>query len=348
MGFVSLIVFTMVGGVLAGVIAYAVSRIFYIPILSPIATGLLAGAFILAAVQRGKVRFPLLAAFFGLVTGFLTFTTFQYGHYINFLNDLRLEASEVLIEQQGEASAADVEQLVERYLQRETGSRGFWAYLLFQNNWLTWALELILISAVVAYIGFVAARRPFCNTCDNWYGPEQHLGGVPADYKPTLLDQLNNHLLTPIPAMLVADPPRPSVDLFLKSCLTCETSDSVLSATEYRLNWRGGSKMKQLFQGVVSPHERATLLQKQEGQGQTHLDRAYALEEEGRYADALAACSQALEFIPRSAEAHNLRGLLLDELGRKKEAIAAYREALRLDPDFREARENLAEAETGN
>ena len=59
----------------------------------------------------------------------------------------------------------------------------------------------------------------------------------------------------------------------------------------------------------------------------------------------LADCEQALEYLPESAEAHDLRGLLLDSLGRMKEAISEYREALRIDPDFQDARENLAEAE---
>jgi tetratricopeptide (TPR) repeat protein len=60
---------------------------------------------------------------------------------------------------------------------------------------------------------------------------------------------------------------------------------------------------------------------------------------------ALQAIEQALEYVPESAEAHNLRGLLLDNLELPREAIQEYREAVRLQPEYQEAKENLANAE---
>jgi tetratricopeptide (TPR) repeat protein len=48
---------------------------------------------------------------------------------------------------------------------------------------------------------------------------------------------------------------------------------------------------------------------------------------------------------PDLAEAHNLRGTILDALGQKEQAIDAYQEALRLQPTFRDAQNNLHEAE---
>ncbi len=64
-----------------------------------------------------------------------------------------------------------------------------------------------------------------------------------------------------------------------------------------------------------------------------------------RLLEGLAECEQALEYLPEFAEAHNLRGLLLDSLERAKEARMEYREALRIDPNYKDARENLADAE---
>jgi len=61
--------------------------------------------------------------------------------------------------------------------------------------------------------------------------------------------------------------------------------------------------------------------------------------------EGLLECEQALEYLPESAEAHNLRGLLLDALGKMEAAILEYREAVRINPDFQEAKENLADAE---
>ena len=68
---------------------------------------------------------------------------------------------------------------------------------------------------------------------------------------------------------------------------------------------------------------------------------AYAYEDRGDYAPALAEVERALQAEPDLAEAHNLRGLLLEELDRNDEALVAYRMAVQIDPSFAEAAENL-------
>ena len=60
----------------------------------------------------------------------------------------------------------------------------------------------------------------------------------------------------------------------------------------------------------------------------------------GNLHKALSNCDQALEYLPESAEVHNLRGLILDGLDKSDEAIEEYQEAIRLRPDYVEAREN--------
>ena len=77
-----------------------------------------------------------------------------------------------------------------------------------------------------------------------------------------------------------------------------------------------------------------------------YLEKARKAVNSGRnLTQALLDCEQALEYLPDSAEAHNLHGLLLDSLEKPKEAILEYREAIRLEPDYVEAKENLADAE---
>jgi Flp pilus assembly protein TadD/endogenous inhibitor of DNA gyrase (YacG/DUF329 family) len=60
---------------------------------------------------------------------------------------------------------------------------------------------------------------------------------------------------------------------------------------------------------------------------------------------ALSTVKLALEKEPNSAEALNLRGLILDAMERTDEAIASYREALKIDPTFKDAADNLRDAE---
>lgn len=76
-----------------------------------------------------------------------------------------------------------------------------------------------------------------------------------------------------------------------------------------------------------------------------HLEKAYALEKRDEFEQALEECEAAIRLDAGLAEAHNLRGIILEELGQKEQAILAYREAVRLAPGFREAEENLRDAE---
>jgi len=78
-----------------------------------------------------------------------------------------------------------------------------------------------------------------------------------------------------------------------------------------------------------------------------HLEKAQNSYDLGRnFKSALADCDLALEYMPNSAPAYNLRGLILDALGKTGLAVRAYKEAVRLDPGLSVARDNLADAET--
>ena len=76
-----------------------------------------------------------------------------------------------------------------------------------------------------------------------------------------------------------------------------------------------------------------------------YLEPVYVAKERGKFKNALDICKIAIQQLPASAEAYNLKGLLLDELGRPEEALEAYRTALQLDSKFDDARLNLLEAE---
>lgn len=80
-------------------------------------------------------------------------------------------------------------------------------------------------------------------------------------------------------------------------------------------------------------------------EAQRHLELAYVFEEKNEFENALRECESAIQLAPDWAEAHNLRGIVLEGLDQKEKAIAAYREAVHLDSTFREAQDNLLEAE---
>jgi Flp pilus assembly protein TadD len=98
-------------------------------------------------------------------------------------------------------------------------------------------------------------------------------------------------------------------------------------------------KALELEPNFIEPRE--NLLQIEAEQG--GLAEAYRQWEGHNIAAGLTACDNALQKIPFSAEAHNLRGILLEELGHPVAALQAYRTAVRLDPTLADAKENLQE-----
>ena len=72
-----------------------------------------------------------------------------------------------------------------------------------------------------------------------------------------------------------------------------------------------------------------------------YLDLSLQRYREERYAEAIAACQNALKLRPDYAEASNNICAACNKLGRYKEAAAACEEALRSKPDFELARNNL-------
>jgi tetratricopeptide (TPR) repeat protein len=77
-----------------------------------------------------------------------------------------------------------------------------------------------------------------------------------------------------------------------------------------------------------------------------HLDKAYELEEAGRFEEALAECDAAIEATEAFlAHIFNLRGIILERLEREEEAVSSYATATQLDPSMAEAADNLFELE---
>lgn len=72
-----------------------------------------------------------------------------------------------------------------------------------------------------------------------------------------------------------------------------------------------------------------------------HLNLGWALEQTGKFDEAMFQYRESIRVQPRNPYAHNNLGYLLDLQGRTDEAILHYREALQLKPDYLHARKNL-------
>jgi len=78
--------------------------------------------------------------------------------------------------------------------------------------------------------------------------------------------------------------------------------------------------------------------------GVAHMNLGYALDEKGRFDEAIRQYQEALRLMPDHAGAHNNLGAALLKSGQIDEAIRQLQEALRLDPDYADACDNLGAA----
>ncbi len=74
---------------------------------------------------------------------------------------------------------------------------------------------------------------------------------------------------------------------------------------------------------------------------EAHNNLGVALEDQRKVLEAIAHFEQALRIKPDYAEAHSNLGMVLYQIGKHQEAIAQYKQALRINPDFAEAHYNL-------
>jgi hypothetical protein len=125
-GALILLAAAIIGGVIIGMIAYFISREFYLVLMFPMGMGLIRGFVIGGAVYFGKVRSPSAAALFSILLALVLYGTFRYaGYAIGFRKDLRAE-----IEASAGGAISDEEYAFQErlFLQGETGARGFVGY----------------------------------------------------------------------------------------------------------------------------------------------------------------------------------------------------------------------------
>jgi tetratricopeptide (TPR) repeat protein len=72
-----------------------------------------------------------------------------------------------------------------------------------------------------------------------------------------------------------------------------------------------------------------------------HVNLGIALDQQGRYAEALAEYREAARLVPGRYRIHNNLGNLLDKMGRPEQALAEYREAVRLKPELSSLHDGL-------
>lgn len=264
---------SIVGGVAIGTLTHFIALLVYLIILFPLAMGFAGGMAIALGVQKGKVRNPAIAGFFGVLTGAILYSTMHIADYWHF----QRTAAEEINKELGQANNAPADQLLDAYLQEQTGSTGFLGYIKYSaqqgvsigrvgsrgfnlgetGTWIYWALEFGAICSMTGALAYFAARNPFCETCDQWYADKHAIGSVPPPASEQFLSLLNRDELIPagklINPLILAQPPYWTVQQ--QSCATCATSDTYLTVDRLSLDHKGNLDRREMVQGLLTASE---------------------------------------------------------------------------------------------
>ncbi|NJM27995.1 MAG: hypothetical protein HC856_06730 [Pseudanabaena sp. RU_4_16] len=290
-GFTWLTVTALIGGLAIGGVTALVSRLFYLIVLFPLLMGAGGGFLQAYAVNRGKVRNPMIAGAFAILTGFVHLLgTLSIGYYVAF----RQEVAKELKQSTGESDDTKINKIIdENVLQIKTGSTGFLGFLKFsaqqgvgitrgsskielKNEWAWgyWAIELAVISGITAFMAFAAAKEPFCENSDEWYLPMESVGSVPNEKSENFLSLIKNENF--VKAGALVDPqkqsPVPNLLVHLQRSPGDRLNDLVLIASRTSLDNKGNVSSKEVIKGMISPSQYAQFEQAVNANLQQSLD----------------------------------------------------------------------------
>lgn len=285
-GIMRLAVFAVVGGLFIGGAFGLVSHFFDLLIIFPLLMGLAGGAAVASAISTGKVRNVLVAIFFSLLIGVITYGSTHYVDYIFFQHEVRTELLDKVAPEKAGAADTFVNAFTDMMLEKETGSTGFPGYmkLVAKNGvkighagsdmsskkpmltgvgvWILWAVELLLCLGAGLALAIPAANKPFCENCEAWYQDEV-LARYATDTQSTaLLAALNNGDFSAASALLstidVTDIPR--LELYLQHCPRCQSNYTMLILKRLTMNKKNETNRSELVTGLITPAEETDLL----------------------------------------------------------------------------------------
>lgn len=266
---VLLLVAAIVGGLVVGGVVAFISQFIYLIILFPILMGAVAAFIMSAGVKFLKIPSAGLAAFVALVLGLVLYTSLHYGQYLLFVQEMHTVVEQEL----GITDAASANELIDLFLAEETGATGFVGFILVEVDagfsverttgssslpisgpiiWVYWFIELAVITgmALVAAVG--TSAKTFCKVCEEWYTSER-LGSVPRQAATQFLQAVEMDDFKQAHDMVQAEAiPAPSLEVYLRRCPSCESSELHLAIEASGVDSRGRPKTQQVLDRVIS------------------------------------------------------------------------------------------------
>ena len=269
-GVAILAVSSLVSGVAIGGATAFIGKFIYFIVLFPLGMGFATGSVLGFAVKKGKIRNPLIAIGLGLLGGLVTYGALKYGQYINFQQEL-------VTVMEREYAVTDknlAREQIDTILQEKTGSSGFVGFVkiaaqegitisrsgrggfTIKDNfaYLLWLIELGIVGFLAASIPFAAAKEPFNEEANDWYGEKKWVGSTSEESRDELIRLLNMDDMAGASALLSSqtDLPTPRIDVYSQSCAGVPFSDSVITVSQVSTNAKKQQESKEILTGLVS------------------------------------------------------------------------------------------------
>ena len=278
-GFLLLIV---VGGAVAvglGLALWEISSLLnFLAIVVVMLTGLILGGILSLVVRISKIRNPLIAGLIGLLAGILLYGVYQYaGYYITFRDEMRATATQSMGKTPSDAL---LNSQISKILQQEVGSDGFVGYLMvtakygitFSSSpgsssssdieitdtgvWIYWGLEMLMVAAFAAFGAGRAARQPFDEEANEWYGKPTYFATASTKSRKALISALKDGDFQSAGRLLTTDALKyPRLEVTLRRSPSAATSysqqDVVVTVNHAQRKGRASA----IRSGVLSPSE---------------------------------------------------------------------------------------------
>lgn len=264
-----LFVVVVISGLLVGGIVAFISQFFYLIFLFPLLMGA-GAAFVMATGVRGlKIPHASLAVLAALVLCIVLYTSLHYGQYLLFIQQAHADVAQEL----GSIDAASIDELLDLFLLEETGATGFVGYMLLQVDsgfevgrttsstslpvsgsmiWIYWLIEFAVIAGMAALAAVGASSKTFCHACEEWY-TSQRLGSVARESATQFLQAVQMDDFRQAHDMVQTEmTPTPSLEVYLRRCPSCESSELHLAVEASGLDARGRPKTSEILDRVIS------------------------------------------------------------------------------------------------
>ena len=281
-GFLLLIVVGGAAAVGLGLALWEISSLMnFLAIMIVLLTGLILGGILSLVARIGKIRNPLIAGLIGLLLGVLLYGVYQYAGYTITFRD---EARAAIAENAGKTPSDIVlDKQLDTILQGEVGNTGFIGYLLLNAKigitltssssssssdveltgtgvWIYWGLEMLMVAGFAAFGAARAARQPFDEETDEWYGKPTYFASASTKSRKALVSALKDGDFQSAGRLLTTEGMKyPHLEVTLRRSPSAATSyaqqDVVVTLNHAQRKGRASA----IRSGVLSPSELSLL-----------------------------------------------------------------------------------------